>query len=259
MVFITGDIHGEVESLSNARLKYLNHTFTNEDYMIICGDFGVIWGNDKQQKHSLQWLAEKPFKTLFIAGNHENYDLLEQYPVSQWNGGKIQNINDKVYRLMNGQIFDIGDYRFFTMGGASSHDITDGILEPNDSAFSKKYRQLKARQACFRVNHVSWWCQEIPSEYEMDEGRRNLEKVGWSVDVVLTHCAPTSIHKHCSSDAFSADVLTDYLENIAGRLNCHRWYFGHYHGDIRFGDPYRMLYKKVICLDKELKTTAERT
>ena len=32
--------------------------------------------------------------------------------------------------------------KFFTMGGASSHDIQDGILEPDDPDFKEKFQQL---------------------------------------------------------------------------------------------------------------------
>ena len=42
-------------------------------------------------------------------------------------------------------------------GGASSHDIQDGILEPDDPLFKKKCRRLDARGAMYRVDHRSWW------------------------------------------------------------------------------------------------------
>lgn len=50
------------------------------------------------------------------------------------------------------------------MGGASSHDIQDGILEPDDPLFKKKYRQLDARGAMYQVNHLSWWKDGLPYE-----------------------------------------------------------------------------------------------
>ncbi len=52
--------------------------------------------------------------------------------------------------------------------------------------------QRKSR-ARYRINHISWWAQEMPSEEEYAEARRNLTKVDWAVDYVITHCAPTSI------------------------------------------------------------------
>lgn len=32
------------------------------------------------------------YTTAFVSGNHENYDLLATYPVSEWHSGKIQCI-----------------------------------------------------------------------------------------------------------------------------------------------------------------------
>ena len=62
-------------------------TMTKNDFVIICGDFGCIWGGDKTDKYLLKTLGEKPFTTLFVDGNHENFDLLNAYPVTKWNGG----------------------------------------------------------------------------------------------------------------------------------------------------------------------------
>lgn len=50
---------------------------------------------------------------------------------------------------------------FFIMGGASSHDIKDGILEPDDPQFKQKVKRLQKQGARFRVNHQSWWKEEI--------------------------------------------------------------------------------------------------
>ena len=84
MIYITGDTHGEFERLSSKHFSA-----GDEDYLIICGDFGGIWDTSKEQQYWLRCLSEKPFTTLFIDGNHENYDLLNTHPVIQWNGGKV--------------------------------------------------------------------------------------------------------------------------------------------------------------------------
>ena len=34
----------------------------------------------------------------------------------------------------------------------------------------------------FRINHKSWWKEELPSEEEMQEGICNLDDVGNKVD-----------------------------------------------------------------------------
>ena len=133
MIFVTGDTHGDWMTRLNSHSFPEGVGLTNDDYVIICGDFG-LWHDTKEERHNLEWLDNKPFTTLFVCGNHENYDRLYEYPVEEWNGGKIHKIRDSVFHLMRGQVFDIQGKRFFTFGGASSHDVQDGIFtdELND-------------------------------------------------------------------------------------------------------------------------------
>ena len=51
--------------------------------------------------------------------------------MAEWHGGKVHRVRPHVLHLMRGQIFELEDSRFFTMGGAKSHDIEDGVLEPD--------------------------------------------------------------------------------------------------------------------------------
>ena len=53
----------------------------------------------------MKWLSEKPWTTLFVDGNHENFDRLKNYPITEEWGGKVQKIYDKVYHLMRGEIY----------------------------------------------------------------------------------------------------------------------------------------------------------
>ena len=50
-----------------------------DDYIIICGDHGDVWAGEQADDHHLNWLEDKPFTTLFVDGNHENFDLLSVY------------------------------------------------------------------------------------------------------------------------------------------------------------------------------------
>ena len=153
MIFVTGDTHGDWMTRLNSRSFPEGVGLTKDDYVIICGDFG-LWHDTKEERHNLKWLDNKPFTTLFVCGNHENYDRLYEYPVEKWCGGKIHKICSSVFHLMRGQVFDIQGKRFFTFGGASSHDVQDGILEPDDPRISKWYRGY---DKMFRINHTSWW------------------------------------------------------------------------------------------------------
>jgi len=83
MIFITGDTHAEF----NPRLRRKIFTAAAEDYLIICGDFGGVWDGSPRETHGLDWLSDMPFTTLFVSGNHENFNMLAKLPVAEWNGG----------------------------------------------------------------------------------------------------------------------------------------------------------------------------
>ena len=174
-IYITGDIHGNPQRLSNANFP-AGKQLTKEDYVIILGDFGLIWdykGESKYEKYWLDWLDERPFTTLFIDGNHENYDRLIEYPEEYWNGGWVQKIRPSVIHLMRGEIFNINGKTIFAMGGAASHDISDGVLKIDDPRIKQ---WSKDPFKMFRVNHVSWWEQEVPSISERIHAVENLAK-----------------------------------------------------------------------------------
>lgn len=230
MIYVTGDIHGNPSRLS-ANIFPEQKEMTKEDFLIILGDFGLVWdyrGENKNEKYWLDWLETKSFTTLFIDGNHDNFLRLNSYETSEFYGGKCNFIRPSVIHLKRGQVFDLQGKKFFTFGGAKSHDISDGILEPGDpriKKWNKDYNKM------FRINGVSWWKEELPSQEEMDEGIHNLSKENNKVDYILTHCPPTSILKQMDggSGLYQSDILSDYLQTIKENVEYKKWLFGHMH------------------------------
>lgn len=248
MIYITGDCHGEFECLSNHAFPEQKQ-MTKDDYVIICGDFGSVWNvekEDRKEKWWLDWLEEKPFTTLFVDGNHENFDRLYQYPVEEWNGGKIHTIRPGIMHLMRGQVFTIDGKKIFTFGGASSHDMSGGILELDDPNFQLKKKRLVREQISYRVNHVSWWKEELPSEEEMEEGRKNLEANQNTVDFIVSHCCATSTMALIGGDGYKTDILTHYFEELRGKVHFKKWFFGHYHDNKNVSEKEILLYEQII-------------
>ena len=248
MIFITGDCHQNFERF-NASIFPEQNEMTKEDYVIICGDFGGVWSKDKKSNEEtmlMDWLDCKSYTTLFVDGNHENFDRLYAYPVEEWCGGKIHRIRDSVIHLMRGQVFDIDGLSFFTFGGATSHDIDGGVLEPDDPDFKKKRKELNKGILPYRVNHVSWWAQELPSEEEMEEGWRNLEAHNNTVDFIVTHCCSSSTQALLSGGLYKPDMLTKYLEEIKQRAKYRKWFFGHYHDNRNMNAEEILLYEQII-------------
>ena len=218
---------------------------SKSDYVIVLGDFG-IWDNSNRERYNLDWLDDKPFTTLFVSGNHDNYDILDALPVISWHGGNSNQIRPTVLHLMRGQIFDIEGQSFFAFGGASSHDISDGVLEKGDGRirrWSKDYTKM------FRVNHVSWWERELPSQEEMEEGLKNLEKSNHKVDFILTHSPYTALLRQMDggSGLYQSDILSDYLQTVKDMTEYKHWLFGHMHVNQTFHqERSSCLYEQII-------------
>jgi len=227
MIYITGDTHGGFQRFS---MKYFpdQKTMCRDDCVIITGDYGGVWDDSPRETYWLDWLEEKPFTTLFVDGNHENFDRLSKLPVRQWHGGNVHYIRPHVLHLTRGQVFEINGMTFFIMVGAASHDIQDGILDPAASDFEQEYWFKRRTRQRFRVKGVSWWPEELPSDEEYEEAVRNLERANWKVDCILTHCAPTSIQAKLDRN-YTPDRLTDFLQTVMERCQFDCWFLGHYH------------------------------
>ena len=237
MIYITGDTHGQYDLY---RTK--NFNLKEGDYLIIAGDFGGCWIGDVEEgttryyelmedgklnydKETQDYWASKPYTVLFVDGNHENFDALSKYPITNWNGGKVQFLRPNIIHLMRGQIYTIEGKTFFTMGGAESID--------------KAYRTEK----------VSWWKEEMPSREELEEGLDNLEKHNMEVDYVITHCCPEKLligKMALMYPKTEMDTLTSYFNHLVEDfgLKCKHWYFGHYH----FDDTVMVNNIKFTCL-----------
>ena len=251
-IWVTGDIHGNPQRLSSDIFTEQKE-MTKNDTVIILGDFGLVWdftGENKTEKYWLDWLEKKPFTTVFIDGNHDNFDRLDKYPVEEWHGGKVNFIRPSVIHLMRGQVFNIEDRTFFAFGGASSHDISSGILEPDDPDFKEKKRKLDNNPfALYRINHMSWWERELPNEEELKEGLINLEKHDNKVDYIITHCPYTSLLRQMDggSGLYQSDRLTDYLQEIKQTVEYKHWLFGHMHINKTFHwEKSSCLYEQII-------------
>lgn len=246
MLYITGDTHGNFERFSTRSFpegRYL----TNDDYVIILGDFGGIWDFDESNKselYTLKWLEDKPFSILFLDGNHENFDRLQNFPTKPWHGGQVHEIRPSILHLMRGEIYEIEGKSFFVFGGAASHDIADGILEPDD----KRIKQWQKERRHFRINHISWWKEEMPSRKEMEHGIANLEQHNNSVDFILTHSPSSQMADTLGYHNF--DELTSYQQFIHQTTHFKKWYFGHLHRDVELPEEKaHCLYKNIITLN----------
>ena len=229
MIFVTGDTHGCTDF---AKLLWLVHVYPNltkNDYVIIAGDFGAVWDKDTLEE-DLKPYSDLPFTVLFVDGNHENFELLNAYPIEMWNGGKVHKIKPDIIHLMRGQVFEMDGKTFFTFGGATSID--------KDIRLAFGY---------------GWWEQELPTFTELDEGMANLKRYSNKVDYIITHACgeralmyPPLRTRSSKMQAFPENQL---LSNFEDTVEYTHWYFGHYHLDGDLNDKMTVLYQEFRKLE----------
>lgn len=268
------DVHGRVlEELSytkNPEMRELDEG----DILVLLGDVGVMWpGAEKEGKYQLNWLNEKPFRTILIRGNHDNEPWWESCPPAQ----KTDNIKvlhgDLRQAVVDGEVFEkiflvtstadleICGKRCLCIGGANSTDA-DHLYYPHQK---QAIKQCEKKGYWYRIIGRSWWPGEginLPYLYAtLGDIDRNLAvnvvqrydtdyKVGPHFDFILTHDSPAAFcdvrHLCYRRDRMvptNKQVVLDYLRIHA---NFGHWYHGHQHIDGDYLDNCHCIYWDLV-------------
>ena len=220
-IFVTGDTHGQLDLDKVYKKNWPEQSdLTRDDYLIVLGDFGLYWYRDKRFDYLQNFWQSRKYTVLWIDGNHECFPLIQLLPVTEKFGGTVQQ-DGNVIHLMRGQIYKIGGYTFFCMGGAKSID------------------------QAYRTEYINWWKEEEPSYEEQSLGLDALSTSTWTVDFMLTHAAPLLIRNQMFPDMHGISNTEQYLDQIFQRVKFKHWYFGHYHEDKDFED-FSAVYNRII-------------
>ncbi len=79
-------------------------------------------------------------------------------------------------------------------------------------------------------------------------GGASLDRAGWEVDYIITHCCPSSVQDIFSGGLYQRDALTEFFDEVRQRCRFKYWFFGHYHEDMVIEKKYAMLYEQIIRL-----------
>lgn len=236
-IFITGDTHGEIDidKLTSRRWPE-GKTLMKNDCLIIAGDFGLVFtpNGSKTEEFWLNWLEQRPWTTLFIDGNHENFPRLYSYPEEERFGGVVGVIRPSVLHLKTrGHVYEAAGKKIWCFGGAESVD----------KAYRKEGR--------------SWWPEEEPTWEQMEYGLSQIEKYGGEFDFIVTHDCPARMLRTClggfgiydGSSKIRPGRAGEYLERVADLARAQYWFFGHYHTDLSAeidSQRYRALYCDIV-------------
>jgi len=228
MIYITGDTHGNID-FYKLKNYFLNKYVTKADVLIILGDAGIVWGENQCYINEYASLGLTVF---FIDGNHENFDLLNKFPIMYFNDALCHRLASNVYHILRGEIININSLSFLCIGGATSID--------------KAYRE----------EGITWWNDEHISDDDIKKAIKNIKNYHYEVDFILTHCAPSGMVSKMFD--FKTDSDTDKLSKIEYFCDFKYWYFGHYHIDKEL-DNFRCIYNNILELKeyKEVKKKVE--
>ena len=221
MIYITGDTHGDIDYPKLLKLKEKKLSY--DDYLIICGDAGICW-SIYDSRRFLSLYNDIGCTILFIDGNHENFDMLNELPLVEYKGALMHQVDEHIFHILRGEILTLEGKTFFCLGGACSID------------------------KMYRTPHISWWPEEEINKHDIDNAIANLEKVNNKVDYVITHCVDTkTVMKYFY---FKRDICTDQLMFIDKVVDYKHWFFGHYHFDRKIDKKKTCLYQDIVEINE---------
>lgn len=211
MIYITGDTHGRFERVSRFCDRFET---SREDILIILGDAGINFSGGFRDSGKKKFLESLPITLFCIHGNHEQRPYtIDTYKEKLWHGGTVYYEEEYPELLFakDGEVFELHGKKAIVMGGAYSID--------------KEVRLMYG---------YGWWPDEQPSAEIKADVERQLDKLGWKVEVVLSHTTPLKYEPVevflKGIDQSTVDKSTEiWLDGIEDRLDYGKWYCGHYH------------------------------
>lgn len=223
MVYVTGDLHGDYSRFKRPEMKKLRAG----DILLVCGDFGFIWDNSKQEQAVLKKLSEKKYTIAFVDGCHENFDLLQQYRLVRWRGGVVRLIAPNIFHLQRGEIYTIENQKYFAFGGGHSQDYE------------------------YRRDTGNWWRQEQPTHDEIRRAIRNLNRNQATVDYIITHEPPASLKDCLGVDVQQRLEIHAFFEDIIKECDYKKWFFGKCHMDRFIPMKFYAVFQDVLPVTDE--------
>ncbi len=217
MIYFTGDTHGELTKFKSSSGKKLK----KGDTLIVCGDFGFVWNESKDEMSNIKWLSKRKYKILFVEGAHENFELLDKFPKVDFCGGKARQISENIYQLIRGEVFEIEGKKIFAFGGGDDED-----LDVNDFKESPNFARL-------------------PNDGECEHARENLKKFEHEVDYIVTYDVGFKMRGFLERESNCCNNRHAFLNEVSVNCKFKKWFFGCFHMDRRIPPFYYATYENI--------------
>jgi 3-oxoacid CoA-transferase subunit A len=225
MIYITGDIHGDINQFKEIMGKV---TCKLENTLIVLGDLGVNYFLNKNDKKFKNVISQYNINLFVIRGNHDanpaninNIKEVEKYG----NIGYMEEYYPNIFYAKNGEVYTIENNTFLVLGGAYSVD--------------KWYRLEKG---------YKWFSDEQMTEEEKENFfNKNIKKV----DTILSHTCPYgNMPKHLFLTQIDQSTVDNsmeiFLDKIKLNIEYKNWFFGHFHANEIIEQNMYMLYNGII-------------
>lgn len=166
------------------------------DYLIILGGCGIT-APRRDREAEIARFRDLPCSVLFLDGERDDYDFLDDHPAYPWNGGLAQTVSRGIMRLCRGQVFTIDGLRILTFGGCTTEGRDD----------VGKY--------------WDWWPDQDPSQEDIDTA---ISNAGESVDYILSCDCPTSWRRPMGLKGSTPS--SEAAEAILWNVRYGTWLFG---------------------------------
>lgn len=225
MIFVTGDIHGDIERFSSKESKAIK----KGDTLLVCGDFGFVWEGSKSEQKLLKKLGKKKYHIAFVDGSHENHELINKYEKIIWNGAEAHKISGNLVHLISGNIYEIEGKKVFVFGGG----------EPLDTDI-------------FPVSQES---SSLPTLEDLKKAVDNIKKENFEVDLIITHEPPEQIKNFLNlNNSVNINIVNSFLDEVGKGTKFEKWYFGHCHCDKVVTKKHTAVFNRILQTEERAKT-----
>uniref|UniRef100_A0A1A9X0H3 Lariat debranching enzyme C-terminal domain-containing protein n=1 Tax=Glossina brevipalpis TaxID=37001 RepID=A0A1A9X0H3_9MUSC len=250
-IAIEGCAHGELEKIYETIKEIEQKENIKVDLLLCCGDFQSTRNMDDLQTMAVSKKyqdictfykyysgeLQAPMLTIFIGGNHEASNYLQELPYGGW-------VAPNIYYLGYAGVVQVNGIRVAGISGIyKSHDYLKGRFEFSPYTESTKRSVYHVRQLeVFRLNQLSG-----------------------NVDIIMSHDWPRGIYKHGNQEGLARfkpflreEMENEKLgsppyENLLNKLQPSYWFAAHLH--CKFAALVTHNKETVILAEQEDKST----
>lgn len=228
--FITGDCHGQFDKI----VDFVKENNFENLTIFICGDVGLNYNFNKYDEDRKKILRSLNATFICIRGNHDaNHSKMKSYKeINKFNGIMyFQEDYPNIFFTKDGEVYEINGKKILCCGGAYSVD--------------KQYRIDSG---------LMWFNDEQMSQQDKEYAVRNLDKINYKVDYVITHTCPLfavpkfRFMKNVDQSTVdnSMEIWLEWLCDAG--LTWKEWYCGHWHIDMKY-NWINFLYNSFVEMD----------